>query len=284
MIKGSVSNLMTTSHSTTPIRIAIGGLGAIGKALARRLTDGSVPGVVLAAVSAKNQEKAREFIHTLPHAVPVLELSQLEPVADIVVECAPAAILGDVIGPFLRARKKAIVLSVGAILFRPDLIELARQSGGTILVPTGALIGLDAVVAAAEGEIHSVQMVTRKPPNGLAGAPYLIEHGISMEGLTEPLKVFTGNAKEAAKGFPANLNVVVALALAGIGPDRTMLEIWADPTVVRNTHTITVDSDSARFTMTMENIPSENPKTGRIVAQSVTALLRKMTSSFVVGT
>ena len=284
MIKGFVSNLMTTSHSTTPIRIAIGGLGAIGKALARRLTDGSVPGVVLAAVSAKNQEKAREFIHTLPHAVPVLELSQLEPVADIVVECAPAAILGDVIGPFLRARKKAIVLSVGAILFRPDLIELARLSGGTILVPTGALIGLDAVVAAAEGEIHSVQMITRKPPNGLAGAPYLIEHGISMEGLTEPLKVFTGNAKEAAKGFPANLNVVVALALAGIGPDRTMLEIWADPTVVRNTHTITVDSDSARFTMTMENIPSENPKTGRIVAQSVTALLRKMTSSFVVGT
>jgi len=275
---------MTTSHSTTPIRIAIGGLGAIGKALARRLTDGSVPGVVLAAVSAKNQEKAREFIHTLPHPVPVLELSQLESVADIVVECAPAAILGDVIGPFLRARKKAIVLSVGAILFRPDLIELARLSGGTILVPTGALIGLDAVVAAAEGEIHSVQMITRKPPNGLAGAPYLIEHGISMEGLTEPLKVFTGNAKEAAKGFPANLNVVVALALAGIGPDRTMLEIWADPTVVRNTHTITVDSDSARFTMTMENIPSENPKTGRIVAQSVTALLRKMTSSFVVGT
>jgi aspartate dehydrogenase len=275
---------MTTSHSTTPIRIAIGGLGAIGKALARRLAEGAVPGVVLAAVSAKNQDKARAFINTLPCPVPVLEISQLEPVADIVVECAPAAILGEVIGPFLRAKKKAIVLSVGAILFRPDLIELARLTGGTILVPTGALIGLDAVVAAAEGEIHSVRMVTRKPPNGLSGAPYLIEHGISMEGLTEPLKVFTGNAKEAAKGFPANLNVVVALALAGIGPDQTMLEIWADPTVVRNTHTITVDSDSAKFTMTMENIPSENPKTGRIVAQSVTALLRKMTSSFVVGT
>jgi len=275
---------MTTSHSNSPIRIAIGGLGAIGKALARRLAEGTVPGVVLSAVSAKNQDKAREFINTLPHPVPVLEMNQLEPMADIVVECAPAAILGDVIGPFLRARKKAIVLSVGAILFRLDLIELARQSGGTILVPTGALIGLDAVVAAAEGQIHSVRMVTRKPPNGLSGAPYLIEHGISMEGLTEPLKVFTGNAKEAAKGFPANLNVVVALALAGIGPDRTMLEIWADPTVVRNTHTITVDSDSAKFTMTMENIPSENPKTGRIVAQSVTALLRKMTSTFVVGT
>ena len=275
---------MTSPTPPQPIRIAIAGLGAIGKALAKRLTDGTVPGVVLTAVSARNQEKAVAFVKTLAHPVPVLGIEQLEPTADIVVECAPAAILGEIIGPFLRAKKKAIVLSVGAILFRPDLIELARQTGGTILVPTGALIGLDAVVAAAEGQIHDVRMITRKPPNGLSGAPYLIEHGISLEGLTEPLKVFSGNAKEAAKGFPANLNVVVALALAGIGPDRTLLEIWADPTVVRNTHTISVDSDSARFTMTMENIPSENPKTGRIVAQSVTALLRKMTSTFVVGT
>jgi aspartate dehydrogenase len=275
---------MTSTTPHQPIRIAIAGLGAIGKALAKRLADGTVPGVVLTAVSARNQEKATAFVNTLAHPVPVLSIDQLEPTSDIVVECAPAALLGEIISPFLRAKKKAIVLSVGAILFRPDLIELARQTGGTILVPTGALIGLDAVVAAAEGQIHDVRMITRKPPNGLSGAPYLIEHGISLEGLTEPLKVFSGNAKEAAKGFPANLNVVVALALAGIGPDRTLLEIWADPTVVRNTHTISVDSDSARFTMTMENIPSENPKTGRIVAQSVTALLRKMTSSFVVGT
>jgi len=275
---------MTPPTPPQPIRIAIAGLGAIGKALAKRLADGTVPGVVLTAVSARNQEKAEAFVKTLAHPVPVLSIDQLEPTSDIVVECAPAALLGEIISPFLRAKKKAIVLSVGAILFRPDLIELARQTGGTILVPTGALIGLDAVVAAAEGQIHEVRMITRKPPNGLSGAPYLIEHGISLEGLTAPLKVFSGNAKEAAKGFPANLNVVVALALAGIGPDRTLLEIWADPTVVRNTHTISVDSDSARFTMTMENIPSENPKTGRIVAQSVTALLRKMTSSFVVGT
>jgi aspartate dehydrogenase len=129
-----------------------------------------------------------------------------------------------------------------------------------------------------------VRMVTRKPPNGLSGAPHLIENNISVEGLTEAKKVFEGNARAAAKGFPANLNVVVALALAGVGPENTLLEIWADPTVVRNTHSIVVDSDSAKFTMTMENIPSENPKTGRIVAQSVIAMLRKMQASFKVGT
>ena len=170
------------------------------------------------------------------------------------------------------------------MLPRPELIDLARAHGGQIIVPTGALIGFDAVSAAAEGTIHSVQMVTRKPPGGLAGAPYLVENGISMEGLTSALCVFKGSARDAAAAFPANVNVVAALSLAGIGPDRTTIEIWADPAVTRNCHQIRVDSDSASFTMGIENIPSENPKTGRITALSVIAALRKLTSPLQVGT
>ncbi len=275
---------MTNMTNKQPLRIAIAGLGAIGKSIASSLAKGVVPGVVLTAVSAKNQEKAQQFVSTLGVPVKVLTLAQLEPEADLVIECAPAALLADIVTPFLKAKKQAIVLSVGALLFNQNLIDMAQQEGGIIHVPTGALIGLDAMIAAAEGKIHSVRMVTRKPPNGLSGAPHLIENNISVEGLTEPKKVFEGNARAAAKGFPANLNVVVALALAGVGPEDTLLEIWADPTVVRNTHSIVVDSDSAKFSMTMENIPSENPKTGRIVAQSVIAMLRKMQASFKVGT
>lgn len=270
--------------NSTTLRVAIAGLGAIGQSLAKSLAAGAVPGVELVAVSAKNHEKAAAFVQTLAHQVPVLTIEQLEPVADIVVECAPAALLSDIVTPFLKAGKQAIVLSVGALLFNDHLRAVATEHGGTIVVPTGALIGLDAVVAAAEGKIAEVRMVTRKPPAGLKGAPHLVENNISVDGLTEPLKVFEGNARDAAKGFPANLNVVVALALAGVGPENTRLEIWADPTVTRNTHSIHVDSDSARFTMTIENIPSENPKTGRIVAQSVVALLRKMRGSLRVGT
>jgi len=146
------------------------------------------------------------------------------------------------------------------------------------------LIGLDAVMAAAVGTIHSVRMITRKPVRGLMGAPYLLEHRIDIEGIREPLKVFAGTAREAARGFPANLNVAVALSLAGIGADRTMVEIWADPSVTRNTHRIEVDSDSARFSMTIENIPSENPRTGLITAHSVIACLRKLNAPLRVGT
>jgi aspartate dehydrogenase len=126
-------------------------------------------------------------------------------------------------------------------------------------------------------------MVTRKPPAGLEGAPYLVQNGISVAGLTEAKKVFDGTAREGARGFPANVNVAAALSLAGVGPDRTKLEIWADPGVTRNTHTIKVDADTMRFTMTIENVPSENPRTGRNVAPSTVAALRGLVSTLKVG-
>ena len=141
----------------------------------------------------------------------------------------PAALLERICRPMLEAGKRVMVLSAGALLPRPELIELAKAHGGQIIVPTGALLGLDAVTAAAEGKIQSVRMMTRKPPGGLAGAPYLEANDISVEGLNEPKRVFAGTAREAAAGFPANVNVAAALSLAGIGPDRTMIEIWADP-------------------------------------------------------
>ena len=191
------------------------------------------------------------------------------------------ALLPSIAEPVLRAGKELIVLSVGALLDRLELVDLARATGGRITVPTGALLGLDAVAAAAESGIDSVKLVTRKPPLGLAGAPHLT--GRDLTGLTEAVQVFAGTARGAAKGFPANLNVSVALALAGIGPDRTEVEIWADPAVTRNTHTITLRSPVADLTMTIENVPSENPKTGRITALSVVSLLRKRTAPLAVG-
>ena len=276
-------NQNTAQHPRPPLRIAIAGLGAVGLKLAEAL-DRGIPGCVLAAVSANDLSRAAKRLSHLKRPVPVVALGELEPLADIVVECAPAKLLPDIAEPFLRAGKTAIVLSAGALLANEQLIALARQSGGQIVVPTGALIGLDAVTAAAEGNIRSVRMITRKPVRGLMGAPYLLEHNIRIEDIKEPLRVFKGTAREAAIGFPANLNVAVALALAGIGPDNTTLEIWADPALERNTHRIEVDSDSASFSMSIENVPSDNPKTGRITALSVISYLRKLGAPLRVGT
>jgi aspartate dehydrogenase len=235
-------------------------------------------------VSARDVARAERRIAELARPVPVVPLAELAGLADVVVECAPAAVFRAVAEPALRAGRIFMPVSVGQLLEHPDLTLLAERHGARILVPTGALLGLDAVRAAAEGQIRRVTMVTRKPPAGLTGAPYLEAHGIDLEGLQEPQKVFEGSARDGARGFPANVNVAAALSLAGIGPDRTRLEIWADPSVTRNVHRITVEADAARFEMQIENVPSaENPRTGRITALSVIAALRRLSATLVVG-
>ena len=261
------------------LHVGIAGYGAIGRALAVRLRAG-VPGLALSAVGVRDPARS----NAAEAGVPVVASDQLAEHAEVVVECAPAAALPGIAEPALRAGRTLVVLSCAALLDADGLVDLARAGGGRIMVPTGALLGLDAVAAAAEGAVQSVRLVTRKPPRGLAGAPHLVANRILVEGLTEPLRVFEGTAREAARGFPANVNVAAALALAGIGPDRTRVEIWADPALDRNTHTVEVESDAVRLRMTTEGVPSANPRTGRVVAQSVIALLRKLRSPLVVGT
>jgi len=124
----------------------------------------------------------------------------------------------------------------------------------------GALIGFDAVSAAAEGTISSVQMVTRKPPNGLAGAPYLVANDFARWTEFRAVRIQGLGPRCRAVAFPANVNVVAALSLARIGPDRTTIEIWADPAVTRNCHQITVESDSASFTDVDREYPLGEPE------------------------
>lgn len=270
---------------TGELTVAVAGLGAIGKTLAKRLDAGGIPGLRLVAVAARDPEKGHAAMAGFRNPVPIESLARLAELADIVVECLPAAAFLQVAEPALRAGRTLVVSSVGQLLAQPQLKDLAVQHGGRIVVPTGALIGLDAVTAAAEGAIVSVKLVTSKPPKGLVGAPHLIANKIDVESFTEPTMVFSGTAREAVKGFPANVNVAAALSLAGIGPDRTTIEVWAVPGLTRNKHRVEVEADSARFCMTIESIPSEeNPRTGKMTPLSVIACLRKLVSPVRIGT
>jgi aspartate dehydrogenase len=263
--------------------VAIGGLGAIGLKLARAL-DSGVDGLQLIAVAARDQAKAEASLRDFRSPPRIVTLHDLAE-ADIVVEAAPAAVFETIASAAIEAGRIFVPASVGALLPRMHLVRRAQETGARIVVPTGALLGLDAVRAAAEGPVQSVTIESRKPPGGLEGAPYLVKHGIEVSGLAAPKRVFEGNAFDAAAGFPANVNVAAALALAGIGPMRTRVEIWADPGIDRNTHTIRVEADAARFTMTIENVPSvENPRTGQITALSMLACLRGLVSTLKVGT
>jgi aspartate dehydrogenase len=266
------------------VRVGIVGLGTIGRAVAERI-DRELTGYQVTAVSARSQERARAFAATLRRGpVRVLPAADVGDLADLVIECAPPEVFLDVAEPVVNEGKTLVCLSAGALLDAWHLVDTAGATGAEIVVPTGALIGLDTVQAAAEGVIHEVHMVTRKPLAALRGAPYFRDPGLLREDLAGPIRLFYGTAREAVRDFPSNLNVAVALSLAGVGPDRTGVEIWADPGLDRNVHEIRVVADAAEFEMKIANVPTDNPRTGRITAQSVTALLRKRISPLRVGT
>lgn len=266
------------------MKVGIAGFGTIGKRVALALDQG-IEGLELCGVMTRSAEPARLLLSRFKHPVPLQSMEDLAQTADVVVECVPKAAFMLVAPQVIGRAKIFVTVSGAALLEHPELIEEARRRGGRIILATGALLGLDAVRAAAEGVIHSVSMITRKPPRSLAEAPIVKERGINLDGLREPLQLFSGNAREGARLFPANVNVAAALGLAGIGPDRTQLQIWADPACTRNTHTIVVDADSARFEMKIENVPSEeHPGTGKITPLSVIACLRSLAAPLRVGT
>jgi len=274
---------MTEQNSLPQLGIAIGSLGTVGLDVARRI-DAGIPGLKLQAVSALHRRRAEDRLKEFHRPIPVLPLPELAEAADVVVECAPSAVFRQVAESAIQLGRVLIPISVGALIDNWDLVEKATKTGARINIPTGALVGLDAVRAAAQGTVSRVTIITRKPPAGLAGSSYLINNNIHVDEITEPTKVFEGTARSGVAAFPANVNVAAALGLAGIGPDQTMLEIWADPSIDRNTHSIQVEADSARMELKIENVPSkENPRTGRIVALSIIAALRRLVDPLTVG-
>jgi aspartate dehydrogenase len=273
---------MVTNRAT--LRVGIVGLGTVGRDLCRAIDRGEVE-VQLVAVNTRDHERTRPFLETLRHQPPLLSLDDLIARSDLVIEAATQAALETIAPRTLAHGKDLIVLSVGGLLDHHDWVELAAQTGSHIYVPSGAIVGLDGVKGAAIGPLTAVTMTTRKPPRALEGAPFVVEHHIDLDSFTVPTLIFEGDAREACRGFPANVNISAALSLAGIGPDRTHISILVDPNGVRNVHDIEVVGEFGRFSIHLENEPSEtNPRTGKLTSFSTLALLKTLTNPLTVGT
>lgn len=267
------------------MKIGIAGMGAIGLRVAQELDRGGIPGCTLAGICARNADRAAEANAILSSPAPVYALAEIADHCDVVIETLPPQLFMDLAVPVVQAGKELIVLSASQLLGQEALFDLAAKTGARIIVPSGAMLGLDAIKGAAVGALHSVVIETRKPVAGLAKAPYVVDNGIDLSNVAGPMLVLGGTVTEVARVFPANVNVAVAVSLAGFGPDKTRMEVWADPALDKNKHTVRVTSDSSDFEMTIQNRPSEeNPATGKITALSVIALLRAKTAVLQVGT
>jgi aspartate dehydrogenase len=248
--------------------IGIVGCGAIGKALVKAVEDRKLT-VRIAGVTSRSEKSAREFLAGFKNPPPYLSLDELVRAADLIVEAAGGHVVAELAKKVFAAGKELMVISVGALLEHPEVMAESRRTGCRLYVPSGAIAGLDGIKSACVGQISHVTHTTRKPPLGLDGAPYLVEHGISLVGLQEEKEVFTGSAREACRGFPANVNVTGAVSLAGIGPDKTQVRILAVPGLLRNCHDIDVEGEFGKLHVHIENVPSENPKTGKLTALSI---------------
>ncbi|MFH1305387.1 MAG: aspartate dehydrogenase [Candidatus Omnitrophota bacterium] len=265
--------------------IGIIGCGVIGSALgeyAKKELNREVDRVILYDTVPHRAEALAEKLGSAEIAASVAEVADE---ADLILEAAAPVAVPEVLRMAVEKKKDAMIMSVGGLLGREDLLQEARESGIKVILPSGAIAGVDALKAAKISGIESVTLTTRKAPRSVKGAPYLAEKGIDAEAITDETVIFEGNATDAMKGFPQNINVAALLSIAGIGPEKTRVKIIVSPAYTRNTHEIEVKSKAGVMTLRVENVPSPmNPKTSYLAVLSAIAALRSYFDPIRLGT
>jgi aspartate dehydrogenase len=266
--------------SGRPLRVALIGFGSIGRPVARAIVAGEVGSAVLTGVL-----RARPGAQPAPpDGVPVVAdlAALLATRPDIVVETGGHAAVREHGLSVLAGGCDLLTVSVGALADEALLASLeaaARAAGRRVLVPSGAIAGLDMLNAARLAGLESVTHTVRKPPGALLPAGEAADVVAS----GRPRVLYEGPAREAVRRFPENVNVVAAVSLSGIGFDRTIARVIADPSLTHNTHEVDAEGTFGTLHLEVRNVPGPNPKTGLIVAPSVIRALQRLSAAIVLG-
>jgi aspartate dehydrogenase len=265
------------------LKISLIGCGFIGTEIAKAIS--SLKEVELVAVVDLDKKKAEKLVKLSKDTPKITDIDSAVKMADLIVECAVKDVVYEVATKSLNQGKDIMIMSTGGLVEHLELLDLARKKDVCIYLPSGAVSGLDGIKSATAGKVYSVSLTTSKPPISLKGAPYLIQHKINLDGISEKKLIFEGNAIEAIKGFPANINVAVSLSLAGIGLEKTKVKIVADPSLKVNVHEIEIIGDFGRIVTRTENVQAPtNPKTSYLAALSAVATFRRIIDPVKIGT
>ena len=267
------------------LSVGIIGLGAIGSRIVEILNkEFSRKARVDFLCDLKKKRIAEIKKKWVPRAK-ALSWKDLVTRADLIIEAASQEIALPVAEKALRENKQVLILSVGGLLVSNGLQSTLTKTKGQLWIPSGALAGVDGLLAANQGKVRRVTLTTRKPLAGLEGAPYLRKKNISLASIKEPTLIFEGNASEAIAAFPRNVNIAATLALAGVGPRKTRVHIFTSPTYRFNRHEVEIEGDFGRIRTEVENFPMpDNPRTSGLAVLSTVATLRKIFGHVHIGT
>lgn len=276
-------------HALASHRLKIGllGAGGINTIVAQSIISGRLPGVtVLAVAGSTATSRSARHLATLLEAAAVAPADLPTAGCTWVIEAAGSNAVRAHAPIHWRARVNTILMSIGALI-EPSVYSAwldARAHGVRVVLPSGAIAGLDGVRAmSAVGGLRRVELITTKAPAGLRGAPYLRQHGIELPN-NERTTVFDGTAREAVVGFPANVNVAIALSLAGMGPDATRVQVISDPHTTRTRHLVRAEGAAASIEVCIVAEPNpRNPRTSYLAGAAAVAALREVAESHAIG-
>ena len=267
------------------LNVGIIGCGTIGSQLAHACQELLKDKVELVAICDSDADKATSLKKTLQKGPSVLKLDELIKRCELVVEAASAAISGEVLAKCVSSGKDCMIMSVGGLIGREELLATANKKSVKVYIPSGALCGVDGLKSASAGRVDSVTLTTRKPPKGLEGAPYLKENNVDLSGITGEAVVFEGSAEEAIRGFPKNVNVSAILSLAGLGAKKTRVKIVTSPKYIKNIHEVEIKGEFGNIFTRTENAPSKtNPKTSELAVFSAISTLSGIADTVRIGT
>lgn len=265
--------------------IAIIGCGVIGSELAQNIDNKTIPNCLLSIIFDIDPNKSKIVYDKIKNK-PILfsnfkefiDAPQFKKI-DLVIEAASINAASSYVIEILKKGKDIMIMSIGVFSdynFYKDILHFLTSKSNNVFLPSGAIGGID-IIRSVKNQIESITLVTTKNNRSLKGAPFFFNNKVNIDEINKKQIIFDGNAVDAIKQFPSNVNVAALISLAGIGFKRTNVKVVVDPDTSNNIHEIQVKWKFGEFTIKISNKPSlENPKTSYLAILSATECLRSI--------
>lgn len=267
-------------------RIGVIGCGTIGSELALAIDKTNIKNAVISFLFDSVKSASLDLRNKLQNNYPPIfsEFSRLVSSlpfknADIIVEAASNTAVKTFAKKIVSSNKSLMIMSAGAffdVRLLKEIYSTVNKHKSRIYFPTGAIAGIDALCSVRH-LLHFVMLTTTKNPRSLTGAPFFELSNTSPESIRKRKLLYDGNALNAIKLFPTNVNVAVLLSLAGVGTKKTRVRVIADPNTNRNEHKIIARGEFGEILIVARNVPSpHNPRTSYLAVLSAIECLRRI--------